>query len=163
MLALEEGKAAEYGKALDEAAGAILAEPQFLELLSSPAIGVSERLSAAEAVFSGRYPEHIVSFLMLLCEKGRMRHIAEINEDYTRLLREHERISDALVTSAEPLSEEEAKRLCEKLRVSLGHEVKIINKVDRSIIGGLVIEVDGKVLDGSVRGRLAEIKEVISK
>ena len=162
-LALEEGKAKEYGKAIGTLGEIFRDEPDYLELLSSPAIGVSERLSAIEAAFTGNYPENIVNFLMLLCEKGRMRFFGEIADEYERLLSEYERVSEAVVTSAQPLDEAECEKLRIKLRGMLGHEVNITNVTDKSVIGGLVIEVDGKLIDGSIRGRLAGIKEVISK
>ena len=92
-----------------------------------------------------------------------MRFFGEIAEEYARLLSEHERVSDAVVTSAYPLDDAECEKLRAKLRSMLGHEVNITNVTDKSVIGGLVIEVDGKLIDGSIRGRLAGIKEVISK
>ena len=162
-LALEDNKAKEYGAAIESIGEIFREEPDYLELLSSPAIGVSERLSAIEAAFTGKYPENIVNFLMLLCEKGRRRVVGEIAEEYARLLSEHERVSDAVVTSAYPLDDAECEKLRAKLRSMLGHEVNITNVTDKSVIGGLVIEVDGKLIDGSIRGRLAGIKEVISK
>lgn len=163
MLALEEEAQDEYLSQLCLVEDMLLENPAYSELLSSPAIGITERLSALDAAFSSTLSENVMSFLRLLCENGRMGGFFECVHEYKRLLMEHKKASVARVTSALPLTQEE----CEKLRLKLedisGHSVRIESIQDKSIIGGLVIEIDGKVIDGSVRGKLADVKDVISR
>ena len=73
-----------------------------------------------------------------------------------------ERILDATVTSAVALTDEEKQRLQAALEKQSGGKVNIAYALDRELLGGLIVEIDGKILDGSVRDRLQRVKEVIS-
>ena len=70
-------------------------------------------------------------------------------------------ISYATVTSALELTDDERAKLISKLEKMCGTKVQIEEKTDPSLIGGIVIEVDGKVIDGSIRNRLSDVKDVI--
>lgn len=163
MLALEENRERDYLEELTVISEAFSENPEYTELLSNPAIGIGERISALEEVFMGRLSEYVINFLRLLCENGRIGGFFECCNEYKRLLMEHERASIAYVTSALPLTNDELERLKQKLEAVSGHSVRIESKYDKSIIGGLVIEIDGKVIDGSLKGQLADVKEVITK
>ena len=72
-----------------------------------------------------------------------------------------EKIAHATVTSAVELTEEEKNRLIAGLEARERCRVQGEYRVDPSLLGGLIVEVEGKILDGSLRHRLSEIKEVI--
>lgn len=162
-LACEKEKKKEYREALSTASEAFRAEPLYLSFLSSPGIPLEERLGAVRTAFAGRVPEDILSFLMLLCEKGRISLFFGIEEEYQQLLEASEHVSEATVTSAVSLTEAEKVRLHEKLLQICGHAVIPRYVIDPALLGGMIVEVDGKVLDGSLRHRLKEVKEVISR
>ena len=67
------------------------------------------------------------------------------------------------MTSAVELTEGEKAKLIEKLSQKLGRTIHLECAVDPSLLGGLVVNVDGKVIDGSLRSKLQEIKEVMTK
>ncbi len=161
-LALEVGSEKEYSDCLGIISENFKAEPEYLEFLSCPSIPVGERTSAIDTAF-GSMPEHVVSFLKILCEKGRIGNFEECFEIYGKLLSEHEKRQTAIVTSAVELTDEEKSALSAKLSKKEGCTVTITCRVDPSIIGGLIIETGGKVIDGSIRGKLSEVKDVITK
>ena len=101
--------------------------------------------------------------MKLLCEKGRIRSLAGCTEEYKKLLDIQNSISTAYVKSAVELTEEEKEKLKDKLEVQSGHAVILECSVDESLMGGLVVEIDGKVIDASLKSRLYEVKDVISK
>ena len=72
-------------------------------------------------------------------------------------------VSNAKVTSAVELNETEKASLKEKLEKKSGHKIIIEYSVDKSIIGGLIVEMDGKIMDSSLRKHLKDVKDVISK
>ena len=163
MLACENGKKHEYAEALDLIEKLFKNEPEYLSFLASPAISVKERLAAINEAFASLLPEEVLSYLMLLCQKGRMDCFYDSAEEYKKLLAESERKVKAEVKSAVPLTEEEKKLLREKLEKIENREVVMQFAVDKSLIGGVTVEMDGKVLDGSVRSRLSDVKEVMVK
>ena len=164
MLAAECGAEAkrEYAASLKLVSDTFRAEPSYAELLASPALPLGERLSIIDAAFGERLPEHVLSFIKLLCEKGRMACFPSAVDEYTALLDASERISNARVTSAVELTEDEKSKLHARLCERLKAEVKIEYFIDEGLLGGLIVEVDGTVIDGSLRHRLREVKEVMN-
>ena len=108
-------------------------------------------------------PRDVLSFLKILCEKKRIEEFAECAEQYMAMYDEMEKISNAKVTSAVELTEEEKASLKEKLEKKSGHKMVIDYVVDELILGGLIVEADGKIMDSSLKKHLKEIKDVIKR
>ncbi len=162
MLAAEEGKTKAYATALDTVARAFDEEPTYFEFLQSPAVSAKERIQSIAAVFEAVLPTDVLSFLMLLCEKGRMACFYDAKKAYQALLDDAERVLNARVTSAVALTAEEKEKLENKLKTASERSVSVEYLIDPAILGGLIIETDGKIMDGSLRHRLFEIKGVIN-
>ena len=163
LLACEEKAEREYMMALDEIGALLRDTPELMALLSSPAIPWKERKEAALAVFGGNVPRHVLSFLQLLCEKGRIRSFEDCKAEYRRLLQIKESVISAKVVSTVPLTEDETRALTQNLEKKCGKTVTLVCSVDPSLLGGLVVELDGTVMDGSLRHRLHEVKEVMNR
>ena len=163
MLACEKDAKKEYGDALQIVAAVFHDNPEYTMLLSSPGIPLEERLAAIDAAFADRLPEDVVSYLKLLCERGRIAYFDEAAEEYSRLHNASEHVAKAKVVSAVTLTEEEKTALQAKLEGVCHSTVSLECSIDPSLIGGLIVEVDGRILDGSVRHHLNEVKDVISQ
>ena len=156
MLASEENARREYYEGLMRVSLLFTAEPSYPLMLACPAIPKTERLSAIEAAFP-ELPSHIVSYLQLLCEKGRIGCFSESVKEYKALLDASERVLSASVTSARELTDGE------QLSHRFGGRVAAEYGIDPSLLSGMVVEIDGRVLDGSLRRRLDEAKEVMNR
>lgn len=163
MLGCEENCKHELAEGLCSVRRAFLEAPDYERLLASPSIPLEERLAVIRKTFEGAVPTHVLSYLQLLCERGRIAYFLESVEVYQALLDASERVSNAKVTSAIPLNEAEREKLQAKLEAELGGRVNVEYAVDASLLGGLVVETDGKIMDASLRRRLREVKEVMSK
>ncbi len=163
MLAAETGNGKEYKEALGTVLEVFENNPMYPEFLSTFAIPLEERLNALETAFLDRVPRDVLSFLKLLCEKRHIGEFAECVKDYNEMYDEILKVSNAKVTSAVELSEDEKASLKEKLEKISGHKTLIEYTVDKSIIGGLIVEMDGKIMDSSLRKHLKDVKDVISK
>lgn len=162
-LATEYGACDEYNNALDTVSTVFKENPEYTDFLASPSIPKAERIEALETAFSGRVPEHIVSFLSILCERGRIREFSGCVREYKALLDASKNVSLAKVVSAVPLTDSQKEKLQIKLEKLSGQTVILDCSVDKSLLGGLIIETDGKTIDGSLKRRLYEVKEVISR
>lgn len=162
-LAIENGKENEYRNALEGILTVISENSEYIDFLASPAIPLKIRLNEVDRAFSSFAPEEVVSFVKVLCERGRIKEITECIEEFARLVDEKNKVSIAKVTSPVELTELQKIKLIEKLEKLSGNRVKLECIVDSAIIGGLMIEIDGKMMDGSVRYRLNDLKEVIKK
>ncbi len=163
MLSLEENKTEEYKKDLKTVEDAFEDNPSFYDLLLSPSIYLSERLEIVDKVFLGNVSRHILSFLKLLCEKKHLISLKDCIKEFGRLCDEMKKVSFVKITSAVELSEDEKNRIIEKLNKTSDKSVNAQFVVDESILGGIVMETEGKILDGSLKHKLKDVKEGLSQ
>ena len=159
-LAMEAGEADAVRTALEQAVEQMEQQSDYIELLNSPGIPLKERLALLDAAFGG-FPAVALDFIKLLCEKGHIREFGACAAEYAALMDEAHRVSIAHITSAKMLTDAEKKKLKDKLEALSGRSVTLLCRVDPALIGGMILEMDGKVTDGSLRSRLNELKEVI--
>ena len=99
-----------------------------------------------------------LNLVYLLITKGRLGMVGDIADEYQRLLYSHRGIEPAEVTTAVPLTDEDKQRLKERLGAVIGKEVVLKFEVDSNLIGGIVVRVGGKLIDGSTRRQLLTLK-----
>ncbi len=163
MLAMEKECSKDYKDALELVSGVFEENPVYIDFLSTFAIPLEERLNALEKAFSDSVPRDVLSFLKILCEKKHIAEFSECAEQYIAMYNEMDKISNAKVISAVELTESEKASLKEKLEKTNGNKVIIDYVIDESILGGLIVEVDGKIMDSSLKKHLKEIKDVIKR
>lgn len=160
-LSIENGCEDVYEKELELVSQVFLENHGYIDFLSSHFVPLAERIDALSEAFSGGVNNIVMSFLKILCEKH---HIGEIHaciSEYKAMLNERRRASVAKVISAVALNDVERSTLIEKLESTSGRSVTAEFMVDESIIGGLIVEMDGKVMDSSLRKHLSDVKDVI--
>lgn len=162
MVALEAQKKKAYAAALETVVNSLRDNPEYVEFLCAPNIPRSERISSIDEIFSASIPEDVVSFVKLLCEKDRIKTIDACFHEYMKLYNESKLVSWAYVRSAVPLTESQKTALRLKLEKTSGRNVLLECIVDPTLLGGLVVEMDGKIIDGSLSRRMKEIKEVMN-
>ena len=111
LLSCEQGKSEEYLKDLRLVGEALQSDGELLLLLRSPNLSHEEKDGVIDAIFGARLQEDTVSFLKLLCQKGRAELLPLCIADFERLYNEINRVVVAEVTSAVPLTEAEKEKL----------------------------------------------------
>ncbi len=162
-LAIETDNTEQFKSALDKVAAVFKADPEYVEFLACYGIPVGERTDALAKAFGNSIPEYVLSFLQLLCERGAIKQFDECVKMYNFLYSEHNKQATATVTSVTELTEVQKAGLIKKLEKMCQKSVTLNCKIDKSVLGGLVIELDGKIIDGSLKQKLAKVKEVIDK
>ena len=119
-------------------------------------------------VFVTKYRKPVISneigdFMKLLCEKGYIREFGNCTEEYTRRYNADHGIAEAVVTSAVTLSEAQMTALQAKLEKISGKKISLVQKKDASVLAGLRVELEGKLLDGTVQGRLTGISKKLNE
>lgn len=100
------------------------------------------------------------NFLKVLVDNGREAILEEVLARYEELLKEHLGRIEVEVTTAVELSEDQRDRLKERLAEVLeGREIILGTNVDPGLIGGAVFRYGGRMMDGSIRGRLESLRE----
>lgn len=162
-LAQEEGKLQEYMQELRVLRDLTSAEPQFIALLESRAVSLEERLQVIDTCFRGRIQTYLLSFLKILCQNGAIRQLPDCIRQFELLYNEHCGIVEAHCQSAVALSPALRDKLTKKLETVTGKNVSLRCSVDKSVLGGIRLELMGREMDGTVRRRLDEIAKKLAE
>ena len=161
-LAVQANVTQETSEGVETVISALMQMPEYRALLASPAISKEERLAALDTAFRGKIPDILLAILRMMVSRGHVSALSGMARDYEELARGYRGESMAVVTSAVPLKEAETVVLREKLEKKLARKITLQCQVNPDLIGGIRVEVDGRVIDGSIRNKLDEIKEVMN-
>jgi len=137
--------------------------PELKAVLEHPAIGNGEKKNLIEPILKDRINETLFDFINLLIDKKRESYLGIIKEDFDELLREHRGMRIARVFTPFELSSGLRQTLIDGLSKSTGKTVEIEEVVDPSLIGGIRVQIGDKVFDGSIRSRLAQVRESLGR
>lgn len=160
-LAEERGQADELLAEMQELATSLDRNAELEDFLASPLIADEDRARVLEKVLRGRASDLLVDSLQVINRKGRLGLLRDIAAGYRIEYRSLRGIADARVRTAVPLSGAMRDRVRETAARFTGKQVHLIEKVDPAILGGIVIEVDGRKIDGSLASRLRELAQVV--
>ena len=134
-------------------------EDDFLRLLQSPAVTAKEKKTMTRQVFGGRVREEVLSLLYILIDHGRMGQYHAIVKNY--LKRKDAWLGEACgkIYSASPLTEEEVSRFEEETGRLLGKRVTLKNRIDPAVLGGVRVQVSGRLIDATVRSQLEKLRD----
>ncbi|WP_294034465.1 F0F1 ATP synthase subunit delta [uncultured Moraxella sp.] len=143
-------------------ASSIVRNEDFASLLSNPAISADQKadilIDACNKLSAEEASQALGNFTKQLAEHDRLALLPEIHALYSKLKSQELKQVDAYVTSAYPLTEAQRKNLQERLAISTGSIVILHEEVDPELLGGATIKVGDKFTDGSVRGKLKQLK-----
>lgn len=159
MLDLAGDQAAAVGDELGDLRQIIESNPTFGAYLSDPSISEAERAGMLERTFKGKVSPLVWNFLNVLNAKNRLGRLAHIASAYRSLLDEKLGKVDVELTVAQPLSDEQILNAQQRISSALGKDAVLHASVDDSIIGGMIVRVQDKLLDASVRYQLQAMKE----
>ena len=155
------GKVDSIKQQLDQFSEAVQNSNDLSVLLFSPYFSGVEKSDALDRVIDGAEPEFI-NFLKLLAEKHRLPAIQRIRADYETLWAEHHKLLPVTVTSAVELPQQTIDKIGQSVEQQTGRKVELTGKVDKDIIGGLVLQVGNMVLDASIHGRLERLRKQVT-
>lgn len=137
--------------------------PDYVKLLAEPSIPKAERTKLIEEAFGAQAERYLVNFIKLLCERNLLGEFAGCCEAFTQRYNADNGIAEAVVTGAVPLSEAQMAALKSKLEKISGKKVDLTQKTDPSVVAGLRVELEGKLLDGTVQSRLSGISRKLNE
>ena len=136
-------------------------EPDFVRLLSAPNLSKEARCAIVDESFRNKVHTYVLSFMKLLVEKGYIRYFADCCKAYRDIYNADHGILPVLAVTAVPLTDEQTRKLTDKLCTLTGKTVELTNRVDRSVLGGVRLDYDGKRIDGTVKNRLDSIGNLL--
>lgn len=158
-LAQKAGDLPGWGRMITEVASAVTTDRTLRLFLESPKIPAEKKKQVFTRGFQDRAPRHFVRFLHALVSNGRQMLIPEVAHEYHALVDEAEGRMHATVTVAQEPDEALRSTVAQQLTRAFGKTVVPHFAVNPAIIGGIVVRAGDTVLDGSVRRRLAVLRE----
>ena len=136
--------------------------PDYIKLLSSPAISKADKVAAIGAVFDGKTDLYLSNFLKVLAQNGRIGLFDDIKAEFDLMYQQENNLLAVTAVTAIELTPKLREKLSEKLETITGKKVRLTEKVDPSVLGGVLLQYDNKEIDGTVRERLGALKRQIS-
>lgn len=133
------------------------------EFFENPAVPAAQKVAILDKLNAKLgMMKQLRNLVAVLIDNGRIRDVAEVAAAYRTLLKEKLGIKPAEIVTARELSQDERDALVAEVGKLAGGRVDASFKQDASILGGTVVRIGSTVYDGSVRGRLERLKEVLA-
>ncbi len=154
------------GNALEQVAAdltrfnqALDAVPDLARLVKSPVFTAEEQGRALAAILEKLKIEGLTrNFLLLVAKNRRLFATPDMIRAFRAMLARHRGETSAMVTAAAKLTEAQITALKQALKAALGQEVMLEERVDPSLLGGLVVKVGSRMVDTSLRTKLNSLK-----
>jgi F-type H+-transporting ATPase subunit delta len=144
---------------LRELRAMLAASADLSRLVRSPILTRSEQAKAIAALAqSAGFSPLIRDFLAVVAKNRRLFAVPAMIEAYLARLAERRGEVTAEVTAAHPLNETQLTLLSEQLRRSVGRRVSIDARVDPGLIGGMIVKVGSRMIDGSLKSKLQRLQ-----
>ena len=155
----DRGKTDEIGEEYKAVSEVFRQNPSLKKLFLVPTLSALEKKGVARKVFAGRISEETLNFICILIDRRRIGTWEGIGKQFEKLVLERDGLTHGILYTALPMDTSRLNALEEKTGAALGKKVRLENRIDKSVIGGVVIYVDGKLIDASVKGRLESMKQ----
>ena len=136
--------------------------PDYVRLLSEASLPKAERLHLLDEAFGDAVHPYLLNFMKILVEEDHVREFTGCCRRVRHLYNADHGITEAEAVSAVPLTDAQREALVAKLQKVSGKTVRLTCREDPSILGGLRVTMDGKLYDGTVQGRLGELRQKVT-
>jgi F-type H+-transporting ATPase subunit delta len=160
-IAERDGNVQSWLKHLERAA-ALVANEKAERVLGNPALPLDKRRELLGAAIGEDAPQQLQNLLLLLLRRGRIQLVPRIAAAFRELVNRRAGVTIALVTSATELSAQDVRAIEERLERITRGKVDLEVRVDPGLLGGVVVRVGDRLLDGSVRGRLERLRDQVA-
>jgi len=134
------------------------AQPAFLKLLSQSQINSNEKKAMLVEVFPSFHP-YLLNLLQLLVDKRRGLLMVDVMKEYRHLHNRHFHIIEAVAYTVIALTKDEIEEIEKTLSLKEGASVTLTNRLDASLISGIKIRFEDKVIDASMKTRIKDLRE----
>jgi F-type H+-transporting ATPase subunit delta len=140
-----------------------IADPKLKELASDPSLSSDQIYELIRGMLDKAVPQEAENLLKLVIQNGRIEALPQITAQYRELLNHENKEADVTIETAFPLSDDQVADLIKALDKKFPG-IKLLPKVvvDKDLIGGVRVIVGDKVLDGTVKARLAEMQSALT-
>lgn len=135
--------------------------PDFVKLLGIPTVSNEDKKSLISNCFEGKVCDTVFNFLNVLCDNGRFKYYLSITDEFKALYNDKNGILEVEVITTSSFSDNLKQKLLEKLSKNSGKKIILNEKIDSSIMGGIVLKYNNTQIDASVKARLDNMRQQI--
>ena len=146
-------------KAFLESASTVAEHPSVARLLANPETSSTTLIDLFQGVLAAMLDSEQKNFLLLLAQNKRLLVLPEITRLFNTYYAAYEKLSTVRVITAVNIDEEFRQKLAQALTKRVLKEVTLECEVDPAILGGAIIHIGDRVIDGSIRGKLTRLLE----
>ena len=159
-LSVEENKTDEFIEEITQLLVVLQQEEDFSKLMNHPRVSVEEKVNLVKEIFTGRISKELVGFLTLVVTKGRYAEIQNILQYFLDSAKEFKGIGVAYVYTPLELTAQQKDAVEQKLLATTDYQKMEMNYlVDESLIGGMQIRIKDRVVDSSIRTKIAKMQQ----
>jgi F-type H+-transporting ATPase subunit delta len=158
-LANERQQAPEFGQELAGIGELLRQNPSFAQYLADPGIGEAERAATLDRLFRGKASPLVMNLMGVLNSRGRLNLLGAVSDAYADLLDDQLGNIEVDVTVAQRLDPSQLEQVRQRVSEALGKTAVVHQYVDENILGGLVLRVEDRLIDASVRSQLEAMRE----
>jgi F-type H+-transporting ATPase subunit delta len=137
--------------------------PDFYEILTSPKVTTDEKKKIIDTTYQAHISGELINFFKLLIDKKRIDVILKVFDDLAETVDEYKGNVVAKVESVIPLEANEIEVLIKKLNDLTGKNVTVNNVINPDIVGGMIVKIGDKIIDGSVQRKLHDLKNDLAQ
>lgn len=162
-LAQEEKKESLFKDQIKFVLQSLEAHPELINLLNKTQISKQEKRNILEQLYGSYVDAYILQIMKLSIDKQRQRILPYVFRAYLRLHNEHFNIIEAIAYTVDPLTPDEILALEKDLSDKEQQTVTITNRLDKSLVSGIKLSYGDKIIDGSMRGRIEQLRTTLLK
>ncbi len=163
-LALESGQIDSLFEEAKRMLGIIQTNDDLSKMMNHPKIVIEEKQKIIETVFKDRASKEMIGLMLMIISKGHYQEFGGVLEYFIVQVKEYKKIGTAYITSAMDLSLMQKDAIRRKLLETTDYvQFEFVYHIDPSLIGGIVIRIGDRVVDGSVKNKLARLTSELSK
>jgi F-type H+-transporting ATPase subunit delta len=133
-------------------------------LLTNPLFDAGERLDAiTQIVQEAGFSTPVQNFARVIVEEGRGAMMADVCDRLIEMVKDHQGIVHVHTTTAKPLTDEQKNDLITAMKAAGKSDVTVANRVDPSILSGLIVKIGSTIMDDSGRSKLSRLQTTLEQ
>lgn len=162
-LAVESDKIAAIEEEVIAVKQTLVEQNEIINIMNHPKITTDDTVKMVEDIYKGKISEELMGLIVLLVKKKRQTYMVDVFDAFLQLVKEHNNLVIANVTSVKELTDTQKDELVSNLKKTLNKDIEVKVNVDKSIIGGLIIRIGDKIIDNSIKGKMKRLSSELAK
>lgn len=162
-IAVEENLVEDIGEEMTAIVSILKSEKSFFDFFVTPLVSKQEKIELVDKAFGGKVSKTTENFLKVLIKNGRTDAMPAVDTYYHKLKLEHFNMVEATAYTVLPMTDLQQQKLIEKLEKQTGKKIIFKNEIDQNILGGMLVKIGEKEIDGTVLNSLKNLEAAISK